>query len=88
MCATPREAPRNSAPARAGGPAPIYIVCSPSRQVPPKARDELRTWIRRFRFQLREIELCLIYEQILSGRGEAGEGRGRRSPPDCRVPAI
>ena len=36
MCATtvaPREAPRNSAPARAGGPAPIYIVCSPSRQV-------------------------------------------------------
>jgi hypothetical protein len=31
-----------------------------------KARDELLTWIRRFRFQLREIELCLIYEQILS----------------------
>jgi hypothetical protein len=31
-----------------------------------KARDELLTWIRRFRFQLREIELCLIYEQVLS----------------------
>jgi hypothetical protein len=33
----------------------------------PKARDELLTWIRRLRFQLREIELCLIYEQILLG---------------------
>jgi hypothetical protein len=36
MCAlavAPREAPRNSAPARAGGPAPLYIVCSPSRRV-------------------------------------------------------
>jgi hypothetical protein len=33
----------------------------------PKARDELLSWIRRLRFQLREIELCLIYEQILSG---------------------
>ena len=33
----------------------------------PKARDELLAWIRRVRFQLREIELCLIYEQILSG---------------------
>jgi hypothetical protein len=32
-----------------------------------KGRDELLTWIRRFRFQLREMELCLIYEQILSG---------------------
>jgi hypothetical protein len=32
-----------------------------------KARDELLAWIRRLRFQLREIELCLIYEQILSG---------------------
>jgi hypothetical protein len=31
-----------------------------------KGRDELLNWIRRFRFQLREIELCLIYEQILS----------------------
>jgi hypothetical protein len=31
-----------------------------------KARDELLSWIRRFRFQLREVELCLIYEQILS----------------------
>ena len=31
-----------------------------------KMRDELLSWIRRFRFQLREIELCLIYEQILS----------------------
>ena len=36
MCATavaPGKAPRNSASARAGGPAPIYIVCSPSRGV-------------------------------------------------------
>jgi hypothetical protein len=33
----------------------------------PKARDEFLSWIRRFRFQLREIELCLIYEQILAG---------------------
>ena len=33
MAVAPREAPRNSAPARAGGPAPLYIVCSPSRQV-------------------------------------------------------
>ena len=36
MCAlavAPLEAPRNSAPARAGGPAPLYIVCSPSRRV-------------------------------------------------------
>jgi len=37
------------------------------KRLSPKARDELLTWIRRFRFQLREIELCLIYEQILSG---------------------
>jgi hypothetical protein len=36
-------------------------------RVSAKARDELLTWIRRIRFQLREIELCLIYEQILSG---------------------
>src|SRR5271170_8256946 len=33
MAVAPRQAPRNSAPARGGGPAPIYIVCSPSRRV-------------------------------------------------------
>jgi hypothetical protein len=34
MAVAPREAPRKSAPARAGGgPAPVYIVCSPSRRV-------------------------------------------------------
>src|SRR5580704_1542284 len=33
MAVAPREAPRNSAPAAAGGPAPLYIVCSPSRRV-------------------------------------------------------
>jgi hypothetical protein len=32
-----------------------------------KAMDEFQTWIRRLRCQLHEIELCLIYEQILSG---------------------
>ncbi len=36
MCAlavAPREAPLKSAPARVGGSAPLYIVCSPSRRV-------------------------------------------------------
>jgi hypothetical protein len=37
-----------------------------ARRLSEKTRDELLNWIRRFRFQLREIELCLIYEQILS----------------------
>jgi hypothetical protein len=37
-----------------------------ARRLSEKTRDELLSWIRRFRFQLREIELCLIYEQILS----------------------
>lgn len=39
----------------------------PETRLSAKTRDELLSWIRRFRFQLREIELCLIYEQILSG---------------------
>jgi hypothetical protein len=45
-----------------------FAKCAPAgTRLSAKARDELLTWIRRFRFQLREIELCLIYEQILSG---------------------
>ena len=48
----------------------------------PKAHDELLGWIRRLRFQLREIELCLIYEQssFLGLRGEGGQAwpRGPR----------
>src|ERR1700720_2672917 len=32
MAAAPRQAPRSSARA-GGGPAPIYVVCSPSRRV-------------------------------------------------------
>jgi hypothetical protein len=45
-----------------------FTKCAPAgTRLSAKARDELLTWIRRLRFQLREIELCLIYEQILSG---------------------
>jgi hypothetical protein len=32
----------------------------------PRPRDELQAWLRRIRFQFREIELCLICEQILT----------------------
>jgi hypothetical protein len=43
-----------------GDPAPPGSVPSPRR------RDELQAWLRRIRFQFREIELCLICEQILT----------------------
>jgi len=34
--------------------------------VPTRSREELQAWLRRVRFQFREIELCLICEQILT----------------------
>jgi hypothetical protein len=53
---------------RAGFSFADFLVRAPlGPRLSARDRDELLTWIRRLRFQLREIELCLIYEQILSG---------------------
>ena len=38
----------------------------PRSGFPTRAHDELQAWLRRVRFQFREIELCLICEQILT----------------------